>query len=289
MTSTSPVCAITGGTLGIGRHTAELLASDGWAVAICSRHGDQAALVAAEIAATYGRPAVGVGADVVSAREVGAFAEEVDRQLGPVSAVVANAAVLGPVGPLYGADLSSWAQAVAVDLVGVANTIAAFAPAMIERHAGSIIALAGGGVGGPSAVTRLSAYTSSKAGVMMLTETVAAELEPLGVRLNAISPGAIATRFMEPLLEAGPAVAGADLFAQVEDQRRQSASWAGYDALLRFLLDPAEVFISGRILSARWESPDRLRTDPPAAASSRYRIRRIDEDLYAEMSRGATQ
>src|ERR1700730_4282832 len=100
MTSSSLVCAITGGTLGIGRHTAELLASDGWAVAICSRHGDQADAVAAEIGATYGTPTVGVGADVVSARELGAFADEVDRQLGPVSAVVANAAVLGPVGAL---------------------------------------------------------------------------------------------------------------------------------------------------------------------------------------------
>jgi NAD(P)-dependent dehydrogenase (short-subunit alcohol dehydrogenase family) len=134
-------------------------------------------------------------------------------------------------------------------------------------------------------VTHLSAYTASKAAVAALTESVAKELEPFGVRLNAISPGAFATRFMDPLVEAGPSVVGDDLFSQVEEQRDQPIDYTQLDALLRFLLDPESAFITGRVLSARWESPDKLRAEALPVASARYRLRRIDEDLYTEVVR----
>jgi 3-oxoacyl-[acyl-carrier protein] reductase len=280
-----PVCAVTGGTFGIGRHIAELLGADGWAVGLCSRHADEAAAVAAEIEQVTGAPVLGLAADVSSAETTQGFADLVRSELGAVSAVFANAAVLGPVGPLHTLDMAAWATAVAIDLVGVANTIAAFAPGLTERRSGSIITFAGGGVGGPDIVSQVSAYTSSKAAVVTLTETVGKELEPFGVRVNAVAPGAFATRFMDPLIDAGPGVVGGDLFAEVERQRSQPVDFGSLDALVRYLVDLDAPFVTGRLFSAKWESPEALRHDPPPPSSSRYRLRRIDEDLYREVVR----
>jgi 3alpha(or 20beta)-hydroxysteroid dehydrogenase len=225
---------------------------------------------------------IGVGADVASAREVARFAKVVAAELGPVRAVVANAAELGPVGPLHTTDLTRWASAISVNLIGVANTIAAFTPAMIERRIGSVVTLCGGGIGGPSVAPCLSAYTSSKAAVAMLTETVARELSAYNVRINAISPGAVATTFMDEVVEAGPDIVGSDLYEQVVMQRSRPFDLDSFGNLLRFLLEDGPPFVTGRILSARWDSPDDLNRRPPDARSSRYRLRRIDEDLYSE-------
>jgi NAD(P)-dependent dehydrogenase (short-subunit alcohol dehydrogenase family) len=282
MTPGPLVCAITGGTRGIGAHVAGMLAAGGWSVAVCSRHEEDAVATATALSQASGRASIGVGADVASPSEMARFAEVVGAELGPVRAVVANAAELGPVGPLHTTDLTRWAAAISVNLVGVANTIAAFSPAMIERRIGSVVTLCGGGVGGPNVAPCLSAYTSSKAAVAMLTETVASELAAYNVRVNAISPGAVATTFMDEVVEAGPDVVGADLYEQVVIQRRRPVDLNSFCHLLRFLLDDGPPFVTGRVLSARWDSPDDLSQRPPDARSSRYRLRRIDEDLHSE-------
>jgi 3-oxoacyl-[acyl-carrier protein] reductase len=282
MSTTQSVCVVTGGTHGIGRHLAETLAADGWAVAVCSRHSDEATATATELAASTGVPTFGAACDVADPAALRSFALAVEAELGVPDAVVANAAVLGPVGLLHTVDLAAWARALQIDVCGVANTVAVFAPAMVARGRGSFITLSGGGVGGPGLTQRVSAYTSAKAAVVALTEALAAELAPAGVRVNAIAPGAIATRFMDPVVAAGPDVVGTELFEQVAAQRREPVSLERFDGLVRFLLDPDSPFITGRMLSARWESPEALRADPPAETSSRFRLRRIDGDLYAE-------
>jgi 3-oxoacyl-[acyl-carrier protein] reductase len=259
-----------------------MLASRGWSIALCARHGDEAAAAAEEIQESASVPVIGMAADVARPKSVAEFASRAEHELGPVSAVIANAAVLGPVGPVHEVDLAQWAQALHIDVAGVANTIAAFVGPMIDRRSGSIVTLAGGGVGGPGVAPFMSAYTASKAAVAMLTETVAKELEPHRVRLNAIAPGAFATRFMDSLIEAGPARAGSALYEQVTEQRTQPLDFARFDALLAFLVDAGAPFITGRVLTARWESPDRLAAEPIGATSSRFRLRRIDEDLYLE-------
>jgi 3-oxoacyl-[acyl-carrier protein] reductase len=271
---------VTGGTHGIGRHAAETLASDGWSVAVCSRNEEEAALTAADLAAKHGAQAHGAAVDVRSSVQVQRFADIVTERLGAPSAVLANAAIVGPVGPLHRIDLLEWAAAVEIDLIGVANTLAVFGAQMAEQGRGSLVAMSGGGVGGPNIATALSAYTSSKTAVVSLTETVARELEPHGVRVNAVAPGAIATRFMEPVITAGPGGAGEELFNQTMRQRDEPDSLDGFDRVLRFLFDPASPFISGRLLSARWDDLTALGSAPPDSDSSRFRLRRVDGVLF---------
>ena len=159
-----------------------------------------------------------------SAEQLDAFAADVESRLGVPAAVVANAAVPGPIGPLHTIDLAAWADAVAIDLVGVALTFATFARPMVRVGRGHLITMSGGGVGGPNVATTMSAYTCSKAAVVSLTESVAEELRPHGVAVNTVAPGAVATRFMDPVIAAGPAVVGADFFEQTSRRARRGGA-----------------------------------------------------------------
>jgi NAD(P)-dependent dehydrogenase (short-subunit alcohol dehydrogenase family) len=279
------VCVVTGGTRGIGRHTAELLARQGAAVAVCSRSAEVARDTATRLSGDHAVPTYGAVADVADWRQVDAFGSQVERALGTADILVNNAAVLGPVGGIHTVDLREWADAVNVDLVGTAHAIARFAPGMVAKRNGRIVNLSGGGVGGPGIVSHLSAYTSSKAAVMALTETVAAELAPFGVLVNALAPGAVATGFMEPVLRAGPQVAGAALYEGTVRQRETPDSLTRFDELLLYLLAPGSDWLTGRVLSARWESPADLIGLGPPLPSSRYRLRRIDGVLFDELPR----
>jgi 3-oxoacyl-[acyl-carrier protein] reductase len=146
-----------------------------------------------------------------------------------------------------------------------------------------VINLAGGGVGGPGVASRLSAYTAAKAGVLTLTETLAAELADANIQVNAIAPCAIATGFTDPLLASGPERAGDDLYAQTVHQREHPDSLEQFGALLLHLAQPGAGGVTGRTVSARWDSIEQLtEAAPHLATSSRYRMRRIDEALYAE-------
>jgi 3-oxoacyl-[acyl-carrier protein] reductase len=195
--------------------------------------------------------------------------------------------VPGPIGPLHTVDLAAWAEAVAIDLVGVANTFAIFGSLMAEVRRGRLLTLSGGGIGGPRMLRAMSAYTASKAGVAALVESVAEELRPVGVAVNAVAPGAIATRFMTPALAAGPAVFGQDQYEQALRQRESPDPLTALDRILELLLDPDAPFVTGRLLSARWEDPDVLRSDPPDDDSSLYQLRRIDGALYASIAQDA--
>jgi NAD(P)-dependent dehydrogenase (short-subunit alcohol dehydrogenase family) len=199
------------------------------------------------------------------------------------------AGVIGPVGRINEVDLGEWRRALDVNLFGVVTSCALFAPALARAGGGSIVNLSGGGLGGPGVQSNISAYTSAKAAVAVLTETLARELEPLQIRVNAVAPGALPTELMRPVLDAGPERAGAALH---ETARQIYENGGGtqdgtlgddFAELLDFLVSDDSSALSGRLLSARWESPDLLRAELDAIrAGSRFTLRRIDEELFGE-------
>ena len=277
------VAIVTGATRGIGRYTADLLAANGHAVAVCSRSATDAERTAAELAAEHDGATYGAALDVRDPAAAASYVSAVEAALGPIAVLVNNAAVLGPVGPIDEVDLTAWEAALLVDLFGVAVMTASVVPSMRRTGGGRVINLAGGGVGGPGVAARLSAYTAAKAGVLTLTETLAAELAPASIQVNAIAPGAIATDFMASLLAGGPDQAGDELYAQTVRQRENPDSLVPFGELLLHLAQPGAGGLTGRTVSARWDSIDQLEAAAPQlAASSRYRMRRIDEALYAE-------
>lgn len=273
-------CVVTGAGRGIGKLIATDLAAQGANVVLCARTGSELEATAQEIRDEH---AVDVRTSATDVRDVEAVVDLARRcgDGGPVLGLVNCAGVLGPVGRIDSVDVADWLDAIAINIGGTAATCAAFAAGMIAAGEGSIINFSGGGVGGPNLPGCLSAYTSSKAAVVALTETLAVELAPYDVRVNVVAPGPVATTFMRDVIERGPDLAGPELYAQTVEQQRASAPIEPLLTLVRFLLSPESVHVSGRFLSARWDDPAELAVG--TLSRSRFTLRRIDGVLFAEV------
>ncbi len=179
---------VTGGNRGIGRAIAVALAADGFAVAVTARDADTLAETVAAIEADGGT-ALAVPCDVRDEESVTTMARDV-ADLGRVHTVVANAGIAGPTAPLHEIQLAEWHNCLATDLDGVFLTFRAFVPAMIESGAGSLIAISS--MTGKRPLHGRTPYAAAKMGVIGLVRTLAVELGPHGIRVNAVCPGAVA-------------------------------------------------------------------------------------------------
>jgi NAD(P)-dependent dehydrogenase (short-subunit alcohol dehydrogenase family) len=289
MTLEGRACVVSGAGRGLGRGVADLLAQQGAALALCARGEHELHAAAEDIRRQHGVEVLTAGLDVRDAGAVHDFARATEREVGAVHGVVNNAAGLGPVGRVDEVDLEEWTRALEVNVVGVVNMCAAFAPQMARAGGGSILNLSGGGIGGPSVPDRISAYTTAKAGVVMLTETLARELAPSAVRVNAIAPGPLPTGFLRPVLEAGPAAAGDDLYrTAVQMADGPTGELQDVDdklaALLLFLLSQESSWLTGKLVSARWDSVESLRAaEKQLRDTSLLTVRRIDGELFRQV------
>jgi NAD(P)-dependent dehydrogenase (short-subunit alcohol dehydrogenase family) len=182
------VAVVTGGNRGIGRAIAVALAADGFAVAVTARDADTLADTVAAIEADGGT-ALAVPCDVRDEESVTTMARDV-ADLGRVHTVVANAGIAGPTAPLHEIQLAEWRNCLATDLDGVFLTFRAFVPAMIESGAGSLVAISS--MTGKRPLHGRTPYAAAKMGVIGLVRTLAVELGPHGIRVNAVCPGAVA-------------------------------------------------------------------------------------------------
>ena len=199
-----PVAVVTGANRGIGRAITVALAAAGFTVAASARDPASLAGTVAE-ASQAGGTAVPVGCDVCDEASVAALAGRAG-QLGPVRAVVANAGIAGPTAPLHEITLADWRETIATDLDGVFLTFRAFIPAMIERRNGSLIAISS--ITGKRALYGRTPYAAAKMGVIGLVRTLATELGPYDIRVNAICPGLVAGPRIEAVLARQAAARG---------------------------------------------------------------------------------
>jgi 2-hydroxycyclohexanecarboxyl-CoA dehydrogenase len=183
------VAVVTGGGSGIGLAISERLAADGAAVAVLDRDAPSAQEAAAKITGANGT-AIGVGADVTDrARVEAAVAEAVDR-LGPPTILVNNAG-LQQFGPFLKIDLQTWQRVLDVNLTGTYHCCQVVLPHMLEAGWGRIVNISSSSAQGGQPM--MTAYVSSKAGVIGFTKALALEFGPRGITVNTIPPGFIDT------------------------------------------------------------------------------------------------
>lgn len=183
------VVVVTGGTSGIGMATVEMLVRRGAIVAVLARDPAKGAALAAKTGAQV------FHADVSDAAAVrGAFAE-IERTLGAVTGLVANAGVADVEGPLHRMDDATWDHVMSVDLRGTYLVTREALRSMMQAGGGAIVAVSSVVVAGaiPGAGT---AYHAAKGGIEAFVRSIAVDYALHGIRCNAVAPGATETPLM---------------------------------------------------------------------------------------------
>jgi NAD(P)-dependent dehydrogenase (short-subunit alcohol dehydrogenase family) len=213
--------------------------------------------------------------DVSSEIDVLRLAKETRAALGGTDVLVCNAGVYGPKGPIEAIDLAAWSEAISINLLGVVLCVRAFSADLKASDRGKVILLSGGGATKP--MPNLSAYAASKAAVVRFGETLAHEWKTDGVDVNMIAPGALNTRMLDEVLEAGPEVVGAAFYEASLAQSKSGGTPLERGALLSaFLASRASDGISGRLISAVWDPWERLAEYRDTLESTDiYTLRRI--------------
>lgn len=187
----SKVAIITGASAGIGRATASLFAAEGAQLVLGARRADELARLVAEIEAGGGE-AVALAGDVRSEAYAQALVALAVERFGGLDIAFNNAGTLGELGPSTGVSEAGWADTVAVNLTGSFLGAKHQIGQMAKQGGGSVI-FTSTFVGYSCAFPGVAAYAASKAGLIGLTQALAAEFGPQGVRVNAILPGAVDT------------------------------------------------------------------------------------------------
>jgi NAD(P)-dependent dehydrogenase (short-subunit alcohol dehydrogenase family) len=190
------VALVTGASRGIGRAIAHAYAAAGARVALASRKQESLDRVAREIADAGGEP-LPIACHTARADEVADLVEAVEEAWGGIDVLVNNAATNPHFGPLLTAEGGHWDKTFEVNVKGYFQLAKACAPSMRERGGGSIVNVAS--VAGQVPYRGLGVYSVTKAAVLMLTKVLARELAGDDIRVNAIAPGLIETRFSEAL------------------------------------------------------------------------------------------
>lgn len=189
------VAVVTGGGNGIGQATALALGAAGASVAVLDRDGDAAAAVCDELSAA-GIPALGIGVDVTDRPRVDAAIASVADGLGVPTVVVANAGY-GRFGAFVDIEPRVWQRHLDVNLTGTFHVVQSAVRVM--SNGGSIVLT--GSTASSFPCDLFSAYATTKAGVAMLARSLAAELGPRRIRVNAVLPGVIQSAMTESILD----------------------------------------------------------------------------------------
>jgi NAD(P)-dependent dehydrogenase (short-subunit alcohol dehydrogenase family) len=192
------VAVITGAGKGIGKQTALLFAAEGADLAVLGPTVNELDLVRRE-AEGLSRRCLAYKVNVASEDEVNAAIEASLKSLGRIDVLINNAAVLGPAAPVAQLSAGSWTAEIGVNLTGSFLCCRAVLPGMIERKGGKIISISS--VAGQRAYPLRAAYAVSKAGLIALTRTLAAEVGRYDIRVNAIAPGPVSGNRMKAVVE----------------------------------------------------------------------------------------
>jgi NAD(P)-dependent dehydrogenase (short-subunit alcohol dehydrogenase family) len=266
---------ITGGSQGLGKVIAEHFLREGANVAICARSEKDLALTREELAEKFpSQKVLAKICDVSDEKQVNELVSFALRELGSIQSLVLNAGIYGPMGATESVSFDEWRRALDINLYGVLLPCRAIIPYFKQAGRGKIIVLSGGGATNP--LPNISAYAASKAAVVRLAETLAEELKPFRVDVNAIAPGALATRLVDEVLAAGAEKVGAAFFEKNKQWKEKGATPPELGANLAVYLAGAESDgITGKLISAQWDPWEKLQEFKSDLNSDIYTLRRI--------------
>ena len=246
------VAIITGGSLGIGKAIAVAFAKQGAQLMLTSRTIEDLDAARQEIAHVCPTRVETFPADVANTAAVRALVDFTTEKFSAIDILVNCAGIYGPIGPITDIDTQRWIDTININLCGTFLCMQAVLPIMMKNRRGKIINMSGGGAVAP--FPRFSAYSTSKAAVVRLTETIAEEVKEYNIHVNAIAPGAVNTRLLDQALSAGEA-AGKDFAAKSIKQKEEGGVPPEKVAELAvFLASTQSDGLSGRLISLLWDN-----------------------------------
>lgn len=235
------VVLITGATGGIGGAMVDAFAEAGAKLVLAS-HDDADCRQAAARAIELGTEALAVTTDVRSEAELDRLVEAAMEQHGRIDALICNAGIAGPFGPMHEASKAECDEAFAVNLHALPLT-SRVAPLMAEKEGGSIVLTSS--IAGLRGNARIGPYGLTKAALNQLARNLAVEWGPSNVRANAIAPGLIRTGWADAILASDEASAKR---MQLTPLRRIGES-EEVAATALFLCTPGAAFITGQVIA----------------------------------------
>lgn len=245
---------ITGGNQGLGKAIAHAFVQAGADVLLGARDESKLAEVQAELKGLCktGQRVVTMRVDVSKREDVDRFVWFALTTFSQIHVLVNNAGVYGPKGPIENVNWDEWVQAVEINLLGSILTARALLPHFRAHQYGKIIQLSGGGATAP--LPFISAYAASKAGIVRFMETLAEEVKADGIDVNSIAPGALNTRLLDEVLEAGPEKVGKAFYERAVKQKNEGGAPLARGAELAvFLASASSDRITGKLISAMWD------------------------------------
>jgi NAD(P)-dependent dehydrogenase (short-subunit alcohol dehydrogenase family) len=184
--------------------------------------------------------------------------------------LVNNAAILGPIGPIWENNWIEWQETIQVNLLAPIALCRACIPWMKAGGGGNIINISGGGAAGLR--PNFTAYAVAKTGIVRFTEILSEEVKNLNIQVNSVAPGPLGTDMLRAILNAGPEKAGQKEYAQALKQvEKGEANLRQAAQLCVFLTSPASDGITGKLISAVWD---------PWEAFSEHRDDLLQTDIY---------
>lgn len=268
---------ITGANQGLGLEIARKFVLAGADLMLCARNGSMLEDARVELAglASVGQKVVTQVADVSVESDVHQVMAKTLELLGGCHILVNNAGVYGPKGEIESVDWTDWIKAIEINVYGSVLMSRAVLPHFKAQGYGKVVQLSGGGATNP--LPYISAYAVSKAAIVRYAETLAEEVRGTGIDVNSIAPGAMNTRMLDEILQAGPEKVGQAFYERSVRQKETGGVPLdkGVDLAL-FLASSASDGITSKLISAVWDDwenwPEHL---DELSTSDVYTLRRI--------------
>jgi NAD(P)-dependent dehydrogenase (short-subunit alcohol dehydrogenase family) len=260
---------ITGAGRGIGKRLAIGFAKTGIRVGLLGRSQGELDVTKLEIEHAGGS-AHRFRADVRDFEQLSAAVARLTAVYGEVHLLVANAAVLGPIGPFAEHRPRDWTEVFETNVIGVMNACRTVLPQMIQRRSGKIVVIADSSSAWPR--PNFAPYAASKAAVVRFVESIAEEVREQNVQVNCFSPGVAYTSMTDEILEADERAGAKEL-----DDAEQVRLTGGVPAekqiqLALFLASERSNHITGKLIDINddWKKLERENTRPDAWTLRRH-------------------
>lgn len=270
---------ITGASQGLGKVIAEKFIEQGADICISARNIDILQKTARGLSShkvQETQKIVYLKADMGMTNDIDRLYEYAIDELGGVDCVVNNAGIQGPIGACDEVDWEDLERVIAINLMGtlfsMRKAIAAFKK---QKSGGRIVNLSGGGAVGPR--PNFIGYAVSKAAVVRATENMAVECLKDGIYINAVAPGALNTRMLDEVLDAGADAVGKAAYEKAVEQRETGGSslWQAAE-LIAYLASDESHQITGKLISAVWDGWEQFKEHEEEIINSDvFTVRRI--------------